>query len=265
MDNPSYFDLNVALENWQAELAAQPGLSAENRRELETHLRDTFAELKSHGLNEEESFWLARRRVGQTQQIAAEFVKADSTQVWRDRVFWMAVALLTYSSWSYLTSITSNVAINVIANWRFSLFHGGSNYWFRMNPVVSELFTAIFRLLPICCVAVLLLKGRLDKDSRFVSFFRSRRNFAIVFVSVIGFNSWWLISVWYESQRHIHSPPVNAVVRSSPIWISLISLAVWPLILTALALWLLPVEKSSAKKRPVKVRLEGDPNDLSLF
>jgi hypothetical protein len=265
MKNQPRFDLNAALENWRAELAVQPSLSAENRRELETHLRDTFAELKSRGLSEEESFWLARRRVGQTQQLAAEFVKADSTQIWRDRLFWMAVALLTYSLWSSLTSITTNVAINMIANWRLSLFHGGSNYWFGMNPIVSGLFMATFRLLPFCCLAFLLLKGRLDKDSRFVSFFRSRRNFAIVFVSVIGFNSWWLLNRWYESQKHITNVPISAVVHSSPVWISLISLAVWPLILTAVALWLLPAEKSSTKKRPVNNYSEDDANNISLF
>jgi len=66
MENQTRFDLNTALENWRAELAAQPSLSAENRRELETHLRDIFTELKARGLSEDESFWLARRRVGQT-------------------------------------------------------------------------------------------------------------------------------------------------------------------------------------------------------
>ena len=107
---------------------------------------------------------------------------------------------------------------------------------------------ATLRLLPLCYLAVLLLKGRLNKDSRFVSFFRSRRNFAIVFVSVIGFNSWWSLNRWYESQLRITNLPIGAVVHPSPIWINLISLTIWPLILMALALWLLPVEKTPAKK-----------------
>ena len=259
MSNQPHFDLNAALESWRTELAAQPSLSAENRRELETHLRDTFAELKAHGLSEEESFWLARRRVGQTQQLAAEFVKVDATQIWRDRVFWMAVALLAYSSWSYLTSVSISAVIMMIGSWRSSHFHEGSNYWFGMNPVVSGLIMAAFRLLPFCCLAFLLLKGRLDKDSRFVSFFRSRRNFAIVFVSAIGFNSLWPLNGWwyerlYENQRQIPNLPINTivhstVVHSNPIWLStLISVVVWPLILMTVALWLLPAEKSPAKK-----------------
>jgi hypothetical protein len=121
---------------------------------------------------------------------------------------------------------------------------------------------AAFRLLPFCCLAFLLLKGRLNKDSRFVSFFRSRRNFAVVFASAIGFNSFWPLGGWwyessYQSQRPIPNLPINTVVHSTvvhtvhtgSIWPStFISVLVWPLILMAVALWLLPAEKPSPKK-----------------
>jgi hypothetical protein len=63
METQTRFDLNAAIANWYQELAAQPDLTAVVRRELETHLRDTVAELQARGLNNEESFWLARRRV----------------------------------------------------------------------------------------------------------------------------------------------------------------------------------------------------------
>jgi hypothetical protein len=98
------FDLNAALENWRAELAAQSALTPDAQRELETHLRDTFAELKLRGLNEEESFWLARRRVGQPQKLAEEFVKADPMQIWRERVFWMTASVIGYFVWIGLYS-----------------------------------------------------------------------------------------------------------------------------------------------------------------
>ena len=75
MENQTRFDLNTALENWRTELAAQPSLSAENRRELETHLRDTFAEMKVRSLSEEESFRLASKKLGQLPHIEKEFQK----------------------------------------------------------------------------------------------------------------------------------------------------------------------------------------------
>jgi hypothetical protein len=93
MENQLRFDLNAAIESWRRELAAQPNLASDDRRELETHLRDAVAGFQQRGLNDEESFWLARRRVGQPQQIGEEFVKADPGKVWRERVFWMAAGI----------------------------------------------------------------------------------------------------------------------------------------------------------------------------
>ena len=92
MENQTGYDLSAAIENWRQELAAQAGLSADERRELETHLRDAIVGFQQRGLNNEESFWLARRRVGQPQQLGEEFLKADPAKVWRERVFWMVLA-----------------------------------------------------------------------------------------------------------------------------------------------------------------------------
>ncbi len=94
MENQTRYDLNAAIENWRTELAAQANLTAEVRRELETHLRDTIAGFRQRGLNDEESFWLACRRVGQPQKLGEEFVKANPAAVWRERMFWMAISLV---------------------------------------------------------------------------------------------------------------------------------------------------------------------------
>ncbi len=101
MENQTRFDLNAAIENWRNELAAQPNLASDDRRELETHLRDAIAGFQQRGLNDEESFWLARRRIGQPQQIGEEFVKADPATVWRERAFWMVLTLRHFSFVAY--------------------------------------------------------------------------------------------------------------------------------------------------------------------
>jgi hypothetical protein len=79
MENQTRFNLNAAVESWRQELAAQPNLASDDRRELETHLRDAIVGFRQHGLNDEESFWLARRRVGQPQQLGKEFKKANTS------------------------------------------------------------------------------------------------------------------------------------------------------------------------------------------
>ena len=94
METQTRFDLDAAIAKWQQELAAQADLAPIVRRELETHLRDTVRELQGRGLGNEESFWLARRRVGQPGQLGEEFAKSDPANLWRERTFCIATALL---------------------------------------------------------------------------------------------------------------------------------------------------------------------------
>jgi len=115
MENQTRFSLNIAIENWRLELAAQPNLAPDDRRELETHLRDAIAGFQQRGLNEEESFWLARRRVGQPQPLGEEFAKTDPTVVWRGRVFWMTISLVgsyVFMTWKDLLTTWLNPTSN---------------------------------------------------------------------------------------------------------------------------------------------------------
>ena len=96
MEHQTGFDLNAAIEIWRNELAAQPNFTADDRRELETHLLDAIAGFQQRGLNDEESFWLARRRVGQPWQLGEEFVKADPAKAWRERIFWISLGIIVF-------------------------------------------------------------------------------------------------------------------------------------------------------------------------
>ena len=103
METQTRDDLNAAIENWRAELAAQDGLTAEVRRELETHLRDAIAGFQQCGLNDEESFWLACKRVGRPQQIAGEFLAPDPAKVWRQRLSWIFIGVLGINILRFVT------------------------------------------------------------------------------------------------------------------------------------------------------------------
>src|SRR5208282_4702969 len=99
MENQTRFDLNAAVENWRQELAAQPNLTSDDRRELETHLRDAIAGFQQRGLNDEESFWLACKRVGQPPQLGEEFRKASLTITRWESLFWLAFVVLAMPMW----------------------------------------------------------------------------------------------------------------------------------------------------------------------
>jgi hypothetical protein len=153
MENQTRFDLNTALESWRVELAAQPGLSTENRRELETHLRDTFAELKARGLSEEESFWLARRRVGHPKKLNNEFIKNRPIRM---RFINRALMILSATTLLLWIALHTNV-INLIrtGNWDSYVRHIVNEY-FWLCLILTVLFSLLtFRRRFIAMAAVL--------------------------------------------------------------------------------------------------------------
>jgi hypothetical protein len=84
MEHPTGDRMKAAFERWRQELAAQAGLTAEIRRELETHLSDCIAGFQRLGMGEEESFLLARQHIGQPGMLRREFDKAmNPTSPWK--------------------------------------------------------------------------------------------------------------------------------------------------------------------------------------
>ena len=166
MENQTRYDLNAAVENWRNELAAQPNLAPDDRRELETHLRDAIAGFQQRGLNDEESFWLARRRVGQPQQIGEEFAKTNPTAVWRERLFWMLNALLFLNLWGRFTGT-------------ILMRHTDFNI-----PITNFLNGLAYIVLVFCCV-IFISNNRLQNGVKSLGYiFQSRTTVSFVWVAV---------------------------------------------------------------------------------
>lgn len=88
------FDLEAAVADWKQSLTARESLSTDDVAELESHLRDQASALHSMGLSGEEAFLIARRRVGQPSELAAEFAKVRSSIRWVHRGKWMCIGIL---------------------------------------------------------------------------------------------------------------------------------------------------------------------------
>jgi len=91
------FDLNEEILKWRNSLAQSEPLDRSDIDELENHLREQIESLTSGNLPEEECFWLARRRLGGAGDLAGEFAKVNRSTVLRNRLFWMAAGVLTYT------------------------------------------------------------------------------------------------------------------------------------------------------------------------
>ena len=235
MENQTRFDLNAAVENWRNELAAQPNLASDDRRELETHLRDAIAGFQQRGLNDEESFWLARKRVGQPLQLGEEFVKADPAKAWRERIVWMSIGLLLLHVWS---SATFFVGV---------MF---PDYFFR-GDVNSMLFYQTIVFGPIIWIAISLALGRIKKISVFGSLlFRSRLHFVVITTAAValllGFD--WLQQYIQTSRAFQQFPNMPRQILLQPEW-RLFAKEIGPCICIALITWLMPTQNRKTPKR----------------
>jgi hypothetical protein len=182
-------------------------------------------------LNDEESFWLARRRVGQPQQLGDEFIKANPAKIWRERLFWMVLAWLAFCLW---TSLVSCIPLH---NWTSGFF-----------GLVSAYAWVVLLYFPPICLAILLAKGKLfERYNTLVAFFKSRLRFAF---SIIAF---LIVTHGYQAlaayKYRIQTDHGRLAHTLDGFWLNEFSYISWPLMLVVLATWLLPTQNRKTPKR----------------
>ena len=111
MGEKTMFDLNEQIKKWRCGLAQSEACDKSDIDELESHLREEIERLISLKLSDEEAFWVAAHRIGDTEALAGEFAKINWTGMLRRRVFWMAAGILAYLFASYLANTASQVCL----------------------------------------------------------------------------------------------------------------------------------------------------------
>ncbi len=110
MEKPTQFELNDAIQRWRENVSKSPALRAEDRAELESHLRDSIKQLEAKGLSTEEAFLIARRRLGSSDALEVEFGKLNWKTIWAERAAWMIAGSLLIGCLSSLNSGLASLA-----------------------------------------------------------------------------------------------------------------------------------------------------------
>ncbi|HML73059.1 MAG TPA: permease prefix domain 1-containing protein [Anaerohalosphaeraceae bacterium] len=88
------FQLEIAIENWKQQLLQHQTMTAADIEELQIHLLEEMDALTATGLNQEEAFLIASRRIGNPNDISCEFAKINHGVIWKNRFFWMIIGIL---------------------------------------------------------------------------------------------------------------------------------------------------------------------------
>jgi hypothetical protein len=133
MGDKTMFDLNNEITKWLNGLGRLQAFEERDITELEAHLREEIDQLKASKLSEQEAFWIARHRLGDSDSIAAEFAKVNTSILWRKRLFWMVTGLLSYLVAKYIAGCASTGF--VLLAW----FAGVKGYPLGVIDIVSRL------------------------------------------------------------------------------------------------------------------------------
>ncbi|MEX2280403.1 MAG: permease prefix domain 1-containing protein, partial [Acidimicrobiia bacterium] len=75
--------LESDIAEWRAFVAQGPAMDGRDVEELEVHLRDQVTDLTTAGLDEDEAFLIAVKRMGGIDELSAEFARQHSGRLWR--------------------------------------------------------------------------------------------------------------------------------------------------------------------------------------
>lgn len=78
--------LEAQITEWRAFVEEASAMDGRDVDELEAHLRDQIVDLAESGLNEDEAFLIAVKRMGSVDDISHEFAREHSGRLWRQLV-----------------------------------------------------------------------------------------------------------------------------------------------------------------------------------
>lgn len=125
MENSTKFDLNKNIEIWKTELKKNSKITLDNINELESHLHDEIQELKLLGLSDEESLLVARKRIGNVEDLKAEFLKINRGFHFKNSLLPYLKGILFFLAFTFLTELfhTSLILLVSIVGYDESLLN----------------------------------------------------------------------------------------------------------------------------------------------
>ncbi len=79
-------DVEARIAQWRAAIARSAAVTDADADELEEHLRDRMADLEGRGLEPDEAFLIAVKRLGATDAVTAEFAREHGDRLWKQLV-----------------------------------------------------------------------------------------------------------------------------------------------------------------------------------
>ncbi len=96
---------------WEDSLKSNSSFTESDVEELKSHFFDLFDELKEIGLNEEEAFWVASKRIGNVSDIESEYNEVNNSLIQIKKTIVIFAGVLVYFLSYYFLKFSSKLIL----------------------------------------------------------------------------------------------------------------------------------------------------------
>ena len=111
MERKRVFQLEEHVAEWTEQLRAEPSFTDADAEELKTHLYDIIDSLTENDLDEEEAFLVAQKRLGESHEMAGEFISTNKPVIQMRRSLLILAGVLAYFMLYYFILSTSKLLV----------------------------------------------------------------------------------------------------------------------------------------------------------
>ncbi len=105
------FDLQKQIHEWKYRLEANPNLTTSDSEELKSHLLDIIDDLKDKGLDDEEAYWVASKRLGNELDWEKEFKIVNNPLLQMKKSLIILAGILIYFLLYYFLKSSSKLLL----------------------------------------------------------------------------------------------------------------------------------------------------------
>ena len=114
MESNNEFNIQEQIDHWVSKIKSEPSFTESDSEELKSHLLDSIDQLKDTGLNDEEAFWVASRRIGTTVDWEEDYSQVNNPVIQMRRSVLILAGVLVYFCLYYFIESTSKLLFIIL-------------------------------------------------------------------------------------------------------------------------------------------------------
>ncbi len=142
MEKEGVFNLEKQVTVWYQHVNSQTGITQADAEELKTHLLDLTDDLKATGLDDEEAFWVASKRMGSIYDWRSDYLEANKPVMQLRKSLIILAGVLAYFLLYHFINCSSKLAFIILLHYQVDGYIGIN--WISKYLIAIHLMVIVF-------------------------------------------------------------------------------------------------------------------------